>query len=499
MLTPLFRSTSEQAAEQRLAWATYAADLTSPVRLFLALRGRGHRPCLMESVEGPARLVRYTFIGVDPSASFRGGVLGHRLRWRGEERELRGSLIEALRQTLALDRPTSPTAELPPFCGGWVGWFAYEWSCELEKRVPRAKVDRWQVPDATLERYDEVVALDHAAQKVYVITAAPHGKADHVAAHARIEALARDAFSTPGVSRPVALDGEPSVGLEPAEYRAAVESMRDAIRQGEIFQGVPSQRFEQPFNGDLFTLYRVLRLTNASPHMFFFEADGLTLVGSSPERLVSVRDGKVENKPIAGTRPRGANPQADQRLAQELLDSEKECAEHDMLVDLARNDLGRVAKVGTVQVREHRVIERFARVQHIVSRVDCELAEDKDALDALVACFPAGTVTGAPKVRAQELIATIESETRGPYSGAFGYLDASGNLDMALTIRTFAARDGVLSVQAGAGVVFDSDPEAERLETIQKAQALFDAARLIRSPAFRNIEEKSDDSTSRQL
>ena len=443
----------------------------------------------MEAVEGPARLVRFSFIGVDPSASFRGGTSGHRLRWRGEERELRGSLLEALRQALALDEPCAPRSGLPPFCGGWVGWFAYEWSSELEPSVPRAQVDRWQVPNATLERYDEVVAFDHAAQKVYVFSPVSRGAEEYHAAQARVDTLAREAFDTPGNARPLTLDAQPAVQLAPAEYRSAVQAMRDAIRQGEIFQGVPSQRFEQTYRGDLFTLYRILRLTNASPHMFYFEADGLTLIGSSPERLVSVRDGTVENKPIAGTRPRGATPEADRRLAQELLESEKECAEHDMLVDLARNDLGRIARVGSVRVKEHRVIERFARVQHIVSRVEGELAPDKDALDALVACFPAGTVTGAPKVRAQQLIASIERETRGPYAGAFGYLDAAGNLDMALTIRTFAAREGILTAQAGAGVVFDSDPEAERLETIHKAQALFDAANLANAPPFRSSEE----------
>jgi len=261
--------------------------------------------------------------------------------------------------------------------------------------------------------------------------------------------------------------------------------MREAIGQGEIFQGVPSQRFEQRFTGDVFTLYRVLRLANPSPHMFFFEADGLTLVGSSPERLVAVRDGKAELRPIAGTRPRGLTLEEDERLAAELLANVKECAEHDMLVDLARNDLGRVARIGTVRVREHRVLERFARVHHLVSRVDCELAAGKDALDALQASFPAGTLTGAPKVRAEELIAALEPETRGPYAGAFGYIDGTGNLDLALIIRSFAVRDGVISVQVGAGVVFGSDPEAERMETLQKSQALFEAARLTGTPAFR--------------
>jgi anthranilate synthase component 1 len=219
--------------------------------------------------------------------------------------------------------------------------------------------------------------------------------------------------------------------------------------------------------------------------MFFFEADGITLVGSSPERLVSMRDGKAENRPIAGTRPRADDPLEDERLARELRSDPKERAEHDMLVDLARNDLGRVARIGTVHVKEHAVLERFARVQHLVSRVECDLAAGRDALDVLAASFPAGTVSGAPKVRAMELVAALEPETRGPYAGAFGYLDAAGNLDTALVIRTLVARAGVLSVQAGAGIVWDSDPAREREETLHKARALFEAAREADSPAFR--------------
>ncbi|MEO5726111.1 MAG: chorismate-binding protein, partial [Byssovorax sp.] len=341
---PLHRSTPDDASRHHLAWATFAADLVTPVRLFLALRAQGRRVCLLESAPGEARLARYSFLGVDPSASFRGKGRHHRLSVRGEELVIEGALIDALRQALALAPAPRPPRELPPFCGGWVGFFAYEWSSELEPRVPRARLDPWNVPDATLDRYDDVLALDHAAQKLYIMAAAPGGAADFAAAQARIDAIAADTLAVHEGSGDLVLDGEPVGCTEPAEYRASVDSMRAAIAEGEIFQGVPSQRFEQRFSGDVFTLYRVLRLANPSPHMFFFEADGLTLVGSSPERLVSVRDGKVENRPIAGTRPRGATLDEDERLAEELLGSTKECAEHDMLVDLARNDLGRVAR-----------------------------------------------------------------------------------------------------------------------------------------------------------
>ncbi|MDP6368403.1 MAG: anthranilate synthase component I family protein, partial [Planctomycetota bacterium] len=238
------------------------------------------------------------------------------------------------------------------------------------------------------------------------------------------------------------------------------------------------------FSGDSFSLYRALRLTNPSPHMFFFQGDDLTLVGSSPERLVSVDGRRVQNRPIAGTRARAADPDEDDRLAAELLSDRKERAEHDMLVDLARNDLGRVARAGTVVVKEHAALEKFARVQHLVSRVECELAVNRTPLDVLVASFPAGTVSGAPKVKAMDLVSQLEPDTRGPYAGCFGYLDTSGNFDMAITIRTFAISGQTVSVQAGAGIVFDSDPEREYRETLEKAEALFAALHLADSGVF---------------
>ncbi|HEV8111620.1 MAG TPA: anthranilate synthase component I family protein [Planctomycetota bacterium] len=478
MNAPLYRSTAEETARHGLAWAVWPSDLATPVRLFLALRAAGHHACLLESVEGPARLARYSFVGVDPIARFRGRHGASVVSTADGERKLPGSVHGALRTAAGPVGPPPPRG-LPPFLGGWIGWFAYEWASALEPRVPRAARDPWNVPDATLDLYQDVLALDHAAQKLFVVTRSR-------ARHERIDALAADALASDvAASGDLRLQGDFASRTEPAVFEKAVESLRTAISHGEIFQAVLSQRFEQRFTGDPFTLYRVLRLANPSPHMFFFEADGITLVGSSPERLVSMRDGKAENRPIAGTRPRADDPLEDERLARELRSDPKERAEHDMLVDLARNDLGRVARIGTVHVKEHAVLERFARVQHLVSRVECDLAAGRDALDVLAASFPAGTVSGAPKVRAMELVAALEPETRGPYAGAFGYLDAAGNLDTALVIRTLVARAGVLSVQAGAGIVWDSDPAREREETLHKARALFEAAREADSPAFR--------------
>ena len=484
MNAPLERSTRDDAQTHRLAWATWPADCATPVRLFLALRARKHRACLLESVEGPARLARYSFVGVDPSAHLRGASYSD----AEGERVLAADSLSALRAALAFRPVVATPRALPPFCGGWVGFFTFEWARALEPRVPCAASDPWQLPDATFDLYEQILALDHAAQRLYVIVRCP-AAADFTRAQERIDALADDALGEPPESGALKLSGAFSACVERDEFLSGVRELRGAIAQGEIFQAVLSQRFEQRFSGDPFTLYRVLRLTNPSPHMFFYETGDLTLIGSSPERLVSVRERRAENRPIAGTRPRGVDASDDERLGAELRGDAKERAEHDMLVDLARNDLGRVARIGTVRVAEHAVLERFARVQHLVSRVECTVADGRDALDTLAACFPAGTVSGAPKVRALELIAGIERQTRGPYAGCFGYVDGAGSLDMALVIRSFVVRGSRLSVQAGAGIVFDSDPEREYQETLSKASALFEAAQLADSPAFRADEE----------
>ena len=484
-------SSAAGARASGLAYAVWPLDLGTPVQFFLALRAAGHRPCLLESVEGPARLARYSFLGVNPAASLRARHGQATLECKGVTQVLHGAAHVVLRQALArFEQPRAPHA-LPPFAGGWVGYFTYEWAAQLEPSVPRAANDPWDLPDATFELYRDVFALDHAAQRLYVMTPCDGSERDHERAQEHIEQLAAQALETQTRCGGLQLAPEFAPAMARARYVDGVRSLQASIRQGECFQAVLSQRFDLAASGDPFALYRVLRITNPSPHMFFFEADGLTLIGSSPERLVSVRDRRAETRPIAGTRPRGASPEEDERLALDLARDLKERAEHDMLVDLARNDLGRVARIGTVKVREHAALERFARVMHLVSRVDADLAAERDALDALAATFPAGTVSGAPKVRAMQLLAQLESDTRGPYAGAFGYVDGSGALDMALTIRTFTMRNGRLSVQAGAGIVADSDPEGEYEETLHKARALGDAARLAASAAFSNATKES--------
>lgn len=491
MHPPFERSTEASASASHLAFAVWPLDLTTPVQLFLALRASGHRPCLLESVEGPARLARYSFLGVDSSTTFRARGGHATLEHAGVRETLRGPAHVALRQALARFQFPRAPRELPPFAGGWVGYFTYEWASELEPSVPRAAHDPWNLPDATFELYRDVFALDHAAQRLYALTPCDGSALDHCRAQAHLDQLADDALR-PGIRcGGLVLAQEFTPAMERARFVDGVRSLQAAIRQGECFQAVLSQRFDLAAEGDPFALYRILRLTNPSPHMFFFEADGVTLIGSSPERLVSVRDRRAETRPIAGTRPRGASPKEDEQLGADLARDPKERAEHDMLVDLARNDLGRVARIGTVKLREHAALERFARVMHLVSRVDAELAADRDALDALAATFPAGTVSGAPKVRAMQLLAQLEGVTRGPYAGAFGYVDASGALDMALSIRTFVMRGQQLSVQAGAGIVFDSEPEREYQETLHKARALTEAAKLAGSPTFSSAMEES--------
>jgi len=467
--------------------------MTTPVRSYRALHAAGHHACLLESVEGPDRLARYSFIGVAPVGRFRGFANESTLEIDGQTETFRGPCHEALRTVAGRHAAPEAPPGLPPFCGGWIGWFGYEWVTTLEPKVQPNANDPWKTPQATFDLYRDLVAFDHAANKIYVLVGCPNGEDDYADGMQRIEriAAALDAVTIPH-SELSLVDQEPRACTTKDEYLAGVASLQQGIREGEIFQAVLSQRFEQRFEGDPFTLYRVLRLTNPAPHMFYFEADGTTLVGSSPERLVSVRENRAQVVPIAGTRPRAEDADEDDRLAAELRGDPKERAEHDMLVDLARNDLGRVAKIGSVVVKEHATLEKFQRVQHLVSRVECDLASGHDALDALAACFPAGTVSGAPKVRAMQLVAEQENSTRGPYAGCFGYLDGRGNLDMAITIRTLVVKEDTISVQAGAGIVFDSVPEKEYQETLHKAQALIEAVRLADSPAFRLQPEASE-------
>lgn len=493
----LERSRPEDADRHGLVWMVLPADFLTPVTAFLRLRAGGREPGLLESAEGPERLARHSFLPCDPDAHLFADEDG-RVRIEGvpgADGATEGPLLARL-TAVAEPRAVAPPPGLPPFLGGWVGALSYAWAGELEPRVAAAARRAGQRPSgepmADFRRYPTVVAFDHAAQRLYLVRRCRQGGAGFEDAFARLEGVADD------LVRPVPPSGafelgarEPRSSLDRAGYVAGVEALAAAIRQGEVFQAVLARRLEWDFVGDPFTLYRMLRLTNPAPHMFYFSSGGRTLVGSSPERLVSVTGRRVQNRPIAGTRPRHAVEAEDRRLGAELLADAKERAEHDMLVDLARNDLGRIARTGTVEVMERAVLERFARVQHLVSRVECDLASSFGPLDALAAAFPAGTVSGAPKVRAMELLAGLEPVARGAYAGAFGYLDDYGNLDTAIVLRTFVANHdaaapvgggqqvrGTVSIGAGAGIVHDSRPEAEFLETEHKARAVAEALEL---------------------
>ncbi|MGB6363023.1 MAG: chorismate-binding protein, partial [Thermoanaerobaculia bacterium] len=372
-----------------------------------------------------------------------------------------------------------------PFTGGFVGFFGYDLVRMLE-RLPHRPVDRFELPVAMLARFDTLVVFDHARQRVEIISNEIEGEVDRDEALARLDEISR-LLTTAGqgwaVQLPRSGEAEPMAAvpsLDGPDFRAAVRRAKELIADGEVFQVVIARRWVLEERAEPLSLYRALRMVNPSPYMVLFESPEVSLVGASPEMLVRKTGVRVETRPIAGTRPRSAEPEEDRRLAEDLLADAKECAEHVMLVDLGRNDLGRVAAAGSVRVNSFMDVERYSHVMHIVSNIEGEIAGGKVALDALLACFPAGTVSGAPKVRAMEVIDELEPEARGPYAGAVGYLSFSGDLDTCITIRTLVVRGDEISVTAGAGIVADSDPETEEKETESKAAALLAAVDLAR-------------------
>ncbi|MGZ6971820.1 MAG: anthranilate synthase component I family protein, partial [Thermoanaerobaculia bacterium] len=437
------------SAKARLVMLERPADLTTPVALMRGLLA-GAGPCfLLESVEGGDRVARWSFLGASPS---------------GEISSRDGDPFAALK---ALPRDESMEGEdLPPFKGGAVGYAGYDAVRRLE-RLPATNPDPIGLPDAWFGIFDAVIAFDHVRHRLLFVTHAANG--DEASARARLRALEERALARSGEARPEAL---PPLTFEESlprsSFLAAVERAKEHIRAGDIFQVVLSRRWSAPFAGDPFAVYRALRSISPSPYQYFLRTPHGAIFGASPERLVRVAaspgGAAVETIPLAGTRPRGATREEDLTLEKELLADPKERAEHVMLVDLGRNDLGRVAKAGTVRVEDFFHVERYSHVMHIASRVTGDLAPGKDAVDALTATFPAGTLTGAPKIRAMEIIEDLEPVRRGAYGGAVGYLDFAGNLDVAIAIRTAVVANGTMHIQAGAGIVADSDPESEATE-----------------------------------
>ncbi len=464
-----------------------SADLLTPVSTFLQLRKAGSHPFLLESVEGGEKLARYSFLGADPymvlRASGKDVTLEKRRSPADQFSVSADDPFTALTQCMdAFEQQSAPG--LPRFTGGAVGYLAYDCVRHLE-RLPRDRPDSMGLPDAVWCFYDRVVAFDHLRRQVVIVAQAfLNGQNDRRGAYEQsvraLDELAEMLRRPPAVPpESIRLTSDKlTSNMARGDFETAVKKTQRYVREGDIFQAVLSQRFSLPYEGDRFNLYRSLRQVNPSPYLFFLDMDDFALAGSSPEVLVRVEDGRAELLPIAGTRPRGETPQEDAELEDELLADAKERAEHLMLVDLGRNDLGRVCRFGSVKVDDYAYIERYSHVMHIVSAVTGEVAAAHDAMDVLKACFPAGTVSGAPKVRAMEIIDELEPSRRGVYAGAVGYLDFSGNLDTCIAIRTMVVRNGTIHVQAGAGIVADSDPAVEYDETVNKARALQEAIRM---------------------
>ena len=461
------------------------ADLLTPVSAFLKIAEHSDYAFLFESVEGGERVARYSFLGKDPFLVLK--VRGGRttIERSGAESETDEPFVEVVRRLMAEFRsPYVPG--LPRFTGGAVGFIGYDAAPLFEPALQGA----WQnaawaageaEDDAGFMLFDTVLAFDHVKHRILIIAnARVTGDEDLEALYgfacAKIQFLERELErSLSHQERGSARAPEVRSNQTREGFERGVRSIKEHIAAGDIYQAVLSQRFEAEISADPFTVYRALRHVNPSPYMYFIRLGGLSIVGSSPEMLVRVEGGRAETHPIAGTRPRGATDDEDLRLAEELKRNEKERAEHVMLVDLGRNDLGRVCEFGSVRVPQYMGIERYSHVMHLVSTVDGRLAENHDHLDALVACFPAGTVSGAPKIRAMQILAGLEPTRRDVYAGAVGYVDFAGNLDFCIAIRTITIRNGTARVQAGAGIVADSNPAAEYEETRDKARALLQA------------------------
>ena len=461
-----------------------SADLLTPVSAFLTLRQKGVRSFLFESVEGGEKLARYSFIGINPFLTLTANDADVSFEETGgfnpfeEEVIHAGGNIFAVLKRLMADYVEVKLPDTPRLSCGAVGYMGYD-TIRLIETLPPPREDDLGIPEAAWSFYDTIVAFDHVKHQLVLIASVfVHPETDLKAvfedAQHRIESLEsrlrEPAFDTP---EPVALkDQSFRSNVERNHFEAAVDKGKSYIYEGDIFQVVLSQRFALEFTGDHFNLYRALRQVNPSPYLFYIDNRDYALVGSSPEVLVRIEGGKAEVLPIAGTRKRGDTVTEDEHLETDLLDDPKERAEHLMLVDLGRNDLGKVCDFNSVRVDRYAYIERFSHVMHIVSSVTGTVKLDQSPLDVLAACFPAGTVSGAPKVRAMEIIGELEPTKRGIYAGAVGYLDFSGNLDTCIAIRTMVVKDGVVYIQAGAGIVADSVPAMEFEETENKARAL---------------------------
>jgi len=476
------------AGKAQAVSTTLIGDLETPVSVFIKLAGGQPNSSLFESVEGGTAIGRYSFIGIKPDVIWRchgeqAEINREAERQNSEFKPCGQGALDSLRALVEESR-IDLAPGTPPMASALIGYLGYD-TVRLMERLPDANPDVLGVPDAMFVRPTIIAVFDRLEDLITLFT--PIWPKPEVTARAAYDAACLHVkkalddieFAPPIARQPAGPEQtlpEPVSNVSPESYRAMVEAAKAYIRAGDAFQIVPSQRFQVPFSLPPLSLYRSLRRLNPSPFLFFLDFGEFSIVGSSPEILVRVRGDKVTIRPIAGTRPRGKTSEEDQALADELLADPKEQAEHLMLLDLGRNDTGRVSKIGSVRVTERSKIERYSHVMHIVSNVEGELDPKFDSLAALIAGFPAGTVSGAPKVRAMEIIDELEPERRGIYAGAVGYFGANGDMDTCIALRTAVVKDEVMYVQAGGGVVADSDPEAEYQETCNKARALIRAA-----------------------
>ncbi|MDE3170279.1 MAG: anthranilate synthase component I [Acidobacteriota bacterium] len=482
MIQPDFKTFSRLARQGNLVpvYESYTADLLTPVGAHLRLASGAKYSFLLESVEGGENIARYTFVGANPSEVFRSRGRECSLESAGKRATLEGNPVDHLRRLTKRYRPVRVPG-LPPLIAGAIGYFAYD-MVRLIERIPAAGRDDLNLDDCVMMFYLGLVAFDHVRHRVWIIRnvftedrGGLRGKYD-----AAVEEIRRTRRVLDGPLPPKTRAPRPRLlrvrsNMTKSRFTAAVRRTKEYIRAGDAFQIVLSQRLEARTPADPFEIYRALRVVNPSPYLYFLKLDDVSVVGSSPEMLVKVQGRDAYYHPLAGTRPRGRDEKEDLRLEKELLADPKECAEHVMLVDLGRNDLGRVCEYGSVKPERLMFVERYSHVMHIASSLRGRLRADVDCFDALMACFPAGTLSGAPKVRAMEIIDELEPTRRGIYGGAILYLDFSGNLDSCIGLRTLVAKRGSVYVQAGAGIVADSVPRTEYTETLNKARALIRA------------------------
>ena len=478
-------SAAYNRGETSILHACKADDLLTPVAAYLKLSKNQREACLLESVEGGAWRGRYSAIGLDPDLIWQcknGAAQEARSMAVAQKQftDIDSDPMSALRSVIEDARCPLPEGA-PSIASGLFGYVGYDMVRYLENLPSNARPDPLDLPESYLIRPQTIVVFDSLKQEIQVFC--PVRPGEYTAREAydgaverlqnTLDTLAR---GLPEIAEPDTELGSVTSNQSDQDYRDAVDKARSFIKAGDAFQIVPSQRFSADYAADPFHLYRSLRRLNPSPFLFFFKLDGFSIAGSSPEILVRLRDDVVTLRPIAGTRPRGSTPAEDDALEADLLADPKERSEHLMLLDLGRNDVGRVAKPGSVRITSREQVERYSHVMHIVSNVEGDLADGEDAVSALFAGFPAGTVSGAPKVRAMEIIDELEPHRRGIYAGAVGYFSADGGMDTCIALRTAIIKDGKMHVQAGAGVVLDSDAESERIETVNKAAALFKAA-----------------------